>query len=330
MSATPVLYESFLGAPVPALTLIDLFAQLRGTRGAFPPLVGAIRFTILEHILPAGIQRFDPPLNVYAQANSSGFYLLSSQVTRTAGSPLTLAPGDYRVRIESDFYQPLEQVITWPAAVDPNWPPVLEKRPMFNLLPAASYPFPDLTPQQKGLGITLIRGSVFETDGTPNPNATVTIAQPLNKWPFNSCTVSPSGDWVLVILDQRTFNPVPKPPITTLDVVLHFDFGDGTNADVPLTVNLAAENSLRQTALRGIVTTTAGVPIPLAVISVSGQARTSLTRKDGQWFFYFGLLQAAGLEQVTATAPNGRGSVQTVNVVQRATVVVPGFRIPMS
>src|SRR5579864_1749345 len=121
MSAAPVLYESFLGAPVPALTLIDLFAQLRGTHGAFPPLAGALRFTILEQILPTGTNRFDPPFIVYAKANSSGFYLLSSQVTRTTGSPLTLPPGDYRVRIESDFYQPVEQVITWPAAVDPNW-----------------------------------------------------------------------------------------------------------------------------------------------------------------------------------------------------------------
>jgi hypothetical protein len=45
-----VRFERFTATPIGAVTLIDKFAQLRRTRGQFPPLAGAVKFTLVQRI----------------------------------------------------------------------------------------------------------------------------------------------------------------------------------------------------------------------------------------------------------------------------------------
>ena len=210
--------------------------------------------------------------------------------------------------------------------MQPDWPPPIANRPVLILYPAAPYPFPDLTPQIKVAGITIVRGSVFLPDGSPNLKATVSLKAPAGAaaGSFHQCVTNGAGDWVIVIPDLSASNVV-----SPLAITLHLDFGDGTSSDVPLSVTLCRENSLRQTALRGLVTSVSGVPVAQATIAVSGQAATSLSRKDGQWSYFFNPLQPAAPVQVTATAPNGQNASQAANIVPGTTGSVPPIRIPI-
>jgi len=60
---------------------------------------------------------------------------------------------------------------------------------------------------------------------------------------------------------------------------------------------------------------------------VANMAGTSTTGRDGAWSFYMSLVQPAVQALVTATAPSGHNQSQNVQILNRATVVVPAFRI---
>ena len=323
-SSTAFRFEGFTCRPLPALNLVDSFAQFRGTQGPFPPPLGSLAFTIAAKQAGPGLVAIDPPQPLAGSASPSGFYLLSNEVTARDAIQLTIAPGIYSVHIESDFYQPANILVTWPP--DPA------RVPAFNLLPGAAYPFPDLTVQQSGAGLTLVCGSLFATDGTPIAGVGVGITAPAaaNNWPFRRCLTSETGDWAVVIPDRQSFTPQGQPLPTTLNITLRIELPAGA-VDVPnVKVNLGTENSVPQTSMRGRVVNEKGIAIPGAVIAVNGVAGTSNSRSDGQWFFYFDFQQNDGQVRVTATAPNGRSQDQMVNIRKLAAVVVPAFQIPMN
>jgi hypothetical protein len=327
MSASSVAFrfEGFACRPLPVANLVDSFAQVRATQGPFPPPFGRLAFTITEKQTPAGPVSIDPPQPLAALGNPSGFYLLSNEVTTQRANHLTIAPGSYNVHIDSDYYQPADLLVTWPP--DPA------QVPAFNLLPGAAYPFPDLTVQQGGAGLTLVRGSLFQSDGTPIAGVGVGITAPAaaNNWPFRRCLTSATGDWAVVIPDRQSFIPPgPNPPPTTQNITLHIELPAGA-VDLPnIKVNMGAENSVPQTSMRGRVVSDKGIAIPEAAITVNGVAGSSRSRSDGQWLFYFDFQQNDAQIKVTATAPNGRSQDQMVNVRKLAAVVVPAFQIPMN
>lgn len=308
-----VIFERFTARRPSAVTLVDEFARLRGTRGPFPPLAGKVRFTLVEQIFNFPVA-LDPPFQLRTELTPTGVYLFSDEVTAGGETPFRFPAGRFRLRVESDFYQTLEQVLDFP--LDPADMPVL------NLKPSAAYPFPDLTVGQSTL--TLVYGTLFGIGGGgPVEGAVVSVILPDNDWPFGTCATGPKGDWVLVI-------PVGS-GAELEELTLRFDLPDGTSFDVPeVQVLPGAENSLPQTALRGRVLNADGAPLPRAAVTVSVQEGESSAAADGQWFFYLSLLQPDTPATVTARAPSGATQEQEVQIRNRATVVVPEFRIPIN
>lgn len=307
-----VLYERFTARPLGAVTLVDEFARLRGTRGPFPPLVGPVRITLVEEITGGGPVRIDPPLRVRPEVNPSGVYLFPDEVIAPGGVALRFPSGTFRLRVESDFYQTLNPIIAFP--ID------LAQMPLLRLLPGPAYPFPDLTVGQNKL--TLLYGGLFEIGaGKPVEGAEVAVVEPANNWPFGKCVTGPNGDWVVAM----PFGPPPAEAVLKLT----FSLPGGGGFEVPgVRVRAGAENSLPQTALRGSVLDAAGAPVRGARVTVSAQPGEVFTAADGRWSFYLDPLQPdAPQAVVTARAPGGATQDQNVDIRNRATAVVPAFRI---
>jgi hypothetical protein len=308
-------YETYTFAPIATISLVDHFVQLRGTGGPFPAPLGAVRFQLTAQVARGGPIALDPPILLRGQTNYTGVYRFANEATLGDSPVVSIPSGRYTLRITSDFYQDAALDIDLPT--DPTAPPVVP------LLPGYTYPFPDLSLPRNTL--TLLRGGVFQPgDGAiPVPGVMVSIVSPVNNWPFASCSTDNSGNWVVVIPLGRA-----EP---AFNATLHFALpGDGS-FDVPgVPVQPGAENTLSQTALRGAVLSTAGAPIRNAVITVANVAGSARSDSDGKWSFYMSLLQPDIQTRVTATAPNGRSQTQDVEIRNRATVIVPAFRIAMN
>ena len=54
--------ETFTATPIGVLTLIDLFAKLRGTRGLMPGPIPPMRFTLIARRQVAALTLLDPPI----------------------------------------------------------------------------------------------------------------------------------------------------------------------------------------------------------------------------------------------------------------------------
>jgi hypothetical protein len=307
-------FETVTFAPVGAVTLVDRFAQMSGARGAFPLPIGDVQFSFVKRTDQNGAHPLIPPVDLIAQVTPSGVYRFDNEGT-VGDRRLAIDPGRYTLRIASDLYQRAE--------LDVDWPIPLAAMPVVSLLPGYAYPFPDLTVPSNST--TLIRGGLFEQGGGVSPvaGATVSVVDPAQTWPFASGITDDSGNW-LVAVRGKSGGP-------SFAAKLHFNLPDGTAFDVA-GVNLVsgADNSLQQTALRGAVVSSTGAPIANAVVTISGFAGSAVTDRDGRWSYYMGLLQADIQKQVTATAPNGKSQAQNVQVKNRATVVVPTFRLAMA
>jgi hypothetical protein len=306
--------ETFTATPVGVLTLIDLFAELRGTRGLMPGPVPPVRFTLISRREVAGLTLLDPPIMLAPDTGASGAYLFSNESRLGGSAAYRIAPGRYVVRIESDYYQTLDIEVSWPPSPGDTAPIALK--------PGVAYPFPDLTLSSTGL--TLLRGALLLTvTGAPIAGAFVELIDPPNMGPFANAVTDATGGWVLAL-------PVAAaPPVLS---ILRFTLpGEGGVVTVPnVALEFGQENSLSQTALRGAVLSTTGIPVANAEINVSTQAGSVRSGRDGRWTFYLSLLQPDGAARVTATASNGRSAFQDVQIRNRATVVVPVIQIAMN
>ena len=305
-------YESFTSTSLAAVTVVDNFVQLRGTAGQFPPPIGSVVFQLTARLPISGPVPLNPPIVLSAQTNGYGVFLFTGQGTIGSSALLTIPADRYTLRVTSDYYQDF--------SLDLDWPPSLAAPPLIALRPAYAYPFPDLTMVSNQL--TLLRGNLYQPGGDRRPiaGATVSIASPANTWPFASCTTDSNGGWVLAI-PLGSASPA-------LNATLHFVLPDNTAFDVAgVPLQTGAENSLPQTALRGSVLTPTDAPVAGATIAVANIAGTSTTGRDGAWSFYMSLVQPAVQALVTATAPSGHNQSQNVQILNRATVLVPAFRI---
>lgn len=305
-------YESFTFVPIAALTLIDHFVQLRGTRGPFPEPFGPVKFQLVARLTQGGSATLDPPILLRGQTNYTGVYRFANEATIGNSPVLIIPPGRYTLRITSEFYQDAEVDIDWPT--DPAAMPAVLLRPGYN------YPFPDLS--LAGNRLTLLRGSVFQPGGSARSviGAVVTVASQENTWPLASCATDKGGNWVIVIPLGGT--------TPAFDITLKVALPDGGSFDVPgVRVQPGAENTLPQTAVRGAVLSTRGTPIVNAVITLANQAGSALSGSDGRWSFYLSLVQPDTQTQLIAMAPNGQTETQEVQIRNRATVVAPAFRI---
>ena len=325
-------YEQLTHTPSFALGGIDSFALLRSTSGQIPRVLGEVRFLLTRRI-SAPAQVYDPPLELIQWTNRSGFFLFSGATRSPELSGFrTLAPGNYEIRLESDCYQTLDPIaFTWPPAQ------VYDPARDLILVPGPNYPFPDFSVLidkngnriQRKLGATILRGSLFTSGGQPRENVPLRFVPPAipafaNRFQvFPNCNTDANGNWVVSMIDKQP-NPVPTPDpfdqfIATVDVNLPVN--PYSVANVQMT--LGQENSLRQTGLRGSVVHANGRPFPGVKITTSLGPGESITRSDGQWFFYFNLGQANGPVTVTATAPDGQSTNALSQIVRNAITVVP-------
>jgi hypothetical protein len=304
-----------------AATLIfdleDAFARQRGVNGPHPRPSGGLSFSVVGTMLGGVRQPITPPLQLKVLANPSGYQLFfgaaaaQNQSARSAG----LSPGQYVVRVDSDFYQRVERTdVTIPSTFAPQAPAGSLIAPyFFDLQPGYAYPFPSVCTLLNGAGTTLLRGVLRIADGTGVAGATVQVVGQ-----SNSYTTDESGQWVLVFPDTQPTGPVS----------VHFVLADGTVKDVTgISVVQGDTTGLLQTALRGLVMTQNGTGIVGSTIQVSGQTGQATADSDGNWFFYFDVTQAAAKVTVTAKIPDGRTQKQkSIPVQPRGTVVVPSFR----
>jgi hypothetical protein len=287
----------------------DRYARERGVRGSHPRPIGPIKFCLVGRMVGGSRQDFDRPLKLVVGRNASGYYLFFGAIRLADGTSRrdVLADGMYVVRVESRFYQWAEREDIALPMPDPEAPY------FFDLEPGYAYPFPMESTRPGGRGPTLLRGSLHRPDGHGIARATIQVVGQSNTYRTDD-----TGQWVLVFPDTQPSG----------DVTVHFDFPDGkveNVANVP--VVQGRESSLPQTALRGWVLTEAGVGIRDAIVRVSGYPGRTTTRRDGSWFYYFGLNQMVDTVSVTAVLPDGRSLTQSnVQVQPRATVVVPTFR----
>lgn len=331
-----------------AIGAVDLVARAFATHGPLAPPTSALECVILRRTVPSA-RSFDPPLALAARQTPAGFLILDGRYRTGEGpmSDLPLTDGTYEAELRGAAFQPSPFVLVWPPATLRS-PAAADGSPVdIELLPAATYPFPDVTGTPFNLGPTLIRGSVFTAEGDPVGDATVRLQNlpplnlpPLSDWPFRVTRTGASGDWALLLPDRRRLGftnetpavtTPPSPPLAPVPMTIRIEYpsnGPVVNiADVPIT--LGRENAVPNTALRGRVTGPAGRPLEGAAITTSVNALTSHSRSDGSWSLYFDPGQTdVPNASVTASAPGGNTvTVPGVAVRQRATIVVPTIHL---
>jgi len=303
--------ETYLARPVSAMTLVDRFAELRRTRESVPPPIPPVHFRLIARREGGIMTPLDPPIALRPKSGPSGAFLFADE-QRIGGAVYRITPGRYLLRIESDFYQPAQLETEWPL---PQRPPRTVP-----LLPGSAYPFPDLSLSSTRL--TLVRGTVVEeVFGTPVDGVRVEMLAPPDMGELARGLTDARGSWVLTLLDA---------PAADFTAMLRFSKPDGGAvvdvADVH--VVRGAENALSNTALRGIVLTAAGAaPIHEAEITIDGHPGSVRTDRDGRWIFYLSLFEPNVDARVNATSPGGATAVQDTPIRNRATVVVPPFRV---
>ena len=132
-----------------------------GTAGRLARAAGAIRFSFTAR--DAGTkteQPIDPPLRLETMINPSGYYLWFGR--RVDGGPPP-DPGVFRLRVEGDYYQPLELAALTRSGAGQSVRCVLE--------PGYAYPFAGGGLTAPGVAPTLLRGVLESYDGTGQAGA---------------------------------------------------------------------------------------------------------------------------------------------------------------
>jgi hypothetical protein len=327
-------YESFSHTSTWVLGALDLFAAARLAKKEVPPLLGNVNFLLTQRLsVPAAV--YEPPLELISSTNASGYFLFTGEVRRP-GRPggLMLGPGKYQLRVESDYYQTIQNELVWP-------PPELEDRSVYNqatdlqLFPSPTYPFPEFLAKQSALAVTLVRGSLFGAGRAPVKDVKVELTAPslpnAHYQAFRTCQTNSQGEWVLAFIETNPFSDQENPPnFNNSKIKVNLP---GTAAyDFPLVINAGQENVLRQTALRGRVVKPGGIGLAGVKITTSVESGEALTRVDGQWFFYYKLRQAKQTDplidvMVKATAPDGKTGNVNTKIKPGATSVVQAIEL---
>lgn len=286
----------------------DRYARARGVRGPHPRPLAPLRFRAVARMAGGGGRtEIDPELELDVIRNPSGYELFFGSAGVAGGRERRrLDHGTYAIRVVSDgFYQALERDDVAVPAPDTPY--------LFDLEPGHAYPFPSAAASPRGAGPTLLRGGLQGPDGNGIARARVDVAGITRTY-----TTDEAGQWVLVFPENHQSGAV----------TVRFRLPGGATVTVPgIQVPAGGDSVLAQTALRGSVLTTAGVPLRGATVTVSGQPGQTLSQSDGRWFYVFRPDQAATNVTVTAALPDGRTqSHAAVPVQPRSTVVVDAFR----
>jgi hypothetical protein len=200
---------------------------------------------VVGQIVNGDRQDLDKPLELVVRRNPSGYHLFFGLVRlpngRTHRSYLAdgtyvdsatrrayLDDGKYVVRVESRYYQPVEQEVVLPMP-KPKEPPI-------SLSPGYAYPFPKTSTRPDGGGPTLLRGSVHDADGKGIAGVEIeVVGQDQEKITY---LTDESGQWVLVFPDTQSSG----------DVTVRFTLGE-TSEDRKAPVEQGREKSLAPVTL---------------------------------------------------------------------------------
>jgi hypothetical protein len=322
------------------LNLEDAFVRQRLGAAVRRRPLEPLRFSLVERVVGGVTDRLTPPRDLVVTRNASGYHLFFGRERLRDGSTtmLDMSDGSYTIEITSPsrFYQTVRRTFAVPMPnpniIEANSPDPVQRNPMLgysvDLEPGHAYPFPDSFPVQPtavaglcadipaGNGLTLLRGSLHDIDGTGIAAARLQVTGASNQFETGE-----TGEWVLWFADTHPSGPVtvtvtlpPEPPFSSATV------------SVPgVCVVRGRETSLHETSLRGWVRR-AGVGVGGAEVRVSGRAARSRSIADGGWRYYFGLDQLDEIVDVTAVLPSGEALTrQGVAVKRRGTTVVPAF-----
>lgn len=185
-----------LKRPLWVFDLIDRFARDRGVNAAARP-IGQLTILAIGEFVDGALQRWPHPLRLVLVQNPAGYRLFFGQ-TKDSQKPHTKRRDclqishTYRLRIESEYYQTIEDnysLAELPDTQNPNNPyPQLQS---IDLEPGYAYPFPRLSNNEP----TLLRGHVHASDGTGIADVHISIAGE----GFDYKTTDKTGQWVLVL-----------------------------------------------------------------------------------------------------------------------------------
>jgi hypothetical protein len=254
-----------------------------------------------------------PPLELVIARNAGGYHVFHNSVKKADGTQLkkALVDGNYDIQIKSNFYQ----ISNFTNVALPTFNRAFQS----DLLPSYSYPFPLAVKPSGGRGFALLRGSLHSTDGRGLAGATVNVVGANNPY-----VTDETGQWVLVFPDAF-FGPNQ-----TVSVTVDITPATGPAINVPnVDVSKGTERAFSETAFRGWILNSRGLPIPGATLEVQGRPEQVPAAIDGSWFYYFPPDQVQINVDVIARLPDGSSLTQNNLPVQpRATVIVPTFRFP--
>lgn len=304
---------------------VDGFARDLRHRGEKPRPLGRVWFDLAERQVGDAWERFPDAVELHTVENPSGYHLFSGRrrgVRR--GVRLDLAPGRYRVRVGSDYYQPVVVEAAVPPA-DPRVPVGVDLRPGYR------YPFPPGRPPSGLPGPTLVYGALRNSDGSMMAGAVVVArfqwpppspANPSPPFLRQTCRTDAAGQWVIPLPDPP---PDPDgPPLTRTGLTLAAALPDGRTVRLPVPndrVDLGRTTTMRQTALLGRVMGRGGRPVGGAAITVDEEpAGRASSRPDGTWAFYMRpSLRPGQTATVTVTAAAGAAAVARQLTIQTGT-----------
>ncbi|MAU12356.1 MAG: hypothetical protein CL607_21210 [Anaerolineaceae bacterium] len=281
------------------LDLRDTFAYESKLYGEIPPVLGTIRFKIIAEVTPNGTVALPKPLELIIMRNISGYFIFYNRYHSTNKSQKwqsrgLLAPGNYILLVESDFYKPVEQQIRLP---NPTQPYVID------LEPNALYPFSRRS--------TVMRGIWRAYNGKGKENVTVDLPNDGKTFITDN-----TGEWIFGFSRE----------LTSRNVSLRITPPENAPVQV-ITVPLIRGQStvVLQTSLEGRVQTADGTGIPNIEIVVLTLADTVTTDDEGNWHFYFEQTPPNTVS-VIAIKPDGSEQVQNNVPVQPNMIgTVPPF-----
>jgi len=286
----------------------DRYAREIGIHGKHPRPLGTIKYYMLGKIENSVRRDFNRTLELVIKRNPSGYDLFFGQLRLADGTLYqgVLDAGRYALRLQSDFYQPLERDdIDLP---EPRNPYVID------LEPGYAYPFSGSIGTHGG-GPTLLRGSAYASDGKGVAGVVVETANGASRYRTDA-----TGQWVLALPEAQSPG----------NLQVRFSWPDG-RVDTTTAVGISPGKTatLPQAAFRGRVVNAAGIGIAGAVIWVSGHSGSGISDSDGDWYYYFLHSQESEVVNVTAQLPNGQTLTHTgLEVKPRIVVVAPTFQFP--
>jgi hypothetical protein len=226
--------------PLQIFDVEDHFARGQGIYGLHPRPLEPLRFYLVGQMVDGVRHPFASRLELLVQRTPSGYHLFWGKVKRVNAADQRRflgnegagdVNGGYILRIESRYYQPLEQTDLQIPIGNPYQATHLD------LLPGYAYPFP--SGAAKSLKTpTLLRGNVIHPQGVGLADVQIVVKEQ----PAIDYLTDRSGQWVLVFPEQSF--PEPVPGASQLAVTLQFLHAGLLKKEVPTVVQRGQQQGL--------------------------------------------------------------------------------------